>query len=239
MVKWSVSFHLVALGRPFRKENSWISQAQSSSHCFLAAWGSSPFSGYCSGCGCELTSRKQWLWSQGLPLAWEKVGTERRAPKAGQAEGCGRDTYWNKAVMSRKFLLLWILRDKACTAISVTTIASANFDGRRSQNLLRKILIVLYKLELIKARNKLCCSCAVRGLFSKSWKSQEVKLFLQNFPELVFSIHVCFISRYPAILSTPSPCPLPQVRVPFLSWYKSIHSKFKLLAILTPVSIFF
>lgn len=132
MVKWSASFHLVALGRLFRKENSWILQAQSSSRCFLAAWGSSPFFGYCSGCGCELTSRKQWSWSQGLPLAWEKVGTERRAPKAGQAEGCGRGTYWNKAVTSRKFLLLWILRDVACTAISVITIASANFDARKS-----------------------------------------------------------------------------------------------------------
>lgn len=132
MVKWSASFHLVALGRLFRKENSWILQAQSSSRCFLAAWGSSPFFGYCSGCGCELTSRKQWSWSQGLPLAWEKVGTERRAPKAGQAEGCGRGTYWNKAVTSRKFLLLWIWRDVACTAISVITIASANFDARKS-----------------------------------------------------------------------------------------------------------
>lgn len=101
MVKWSVSFYLVALGRPFRKENSWISHAVSSSHCSLAAWGSLPFFGYCSGCGCELTSRKQWSWSQGLPLAWEKVGTRRQAPKAGQAEACGRGTCWNKAESSR------------------------------------------------------------------------------------------------------------------------------------------
>lgn len=82
-VKRSVSFHLVALGRLLRKEDSWISHPPSSSHCSLAAWGSSPFFGCCSGCGCELTCREQWWWSPGPPLAWEKVGTDRRVPKAG------------------------------------------------------------------------------------------------------------------------------------------------------------
>lgn len=78
LMKCPVSFHLLPLGRPFRKENSWISQVQSSSRCFLAAWGSLGFSGSCSGCGCERTCRKLWSWSPGPPLAWEKVGTEKR-----------------------------------------------------------------------------------------------------------------------------------------------------------------
>lgn len=179
LMKCSVSFHVLPLGRPFRRENSWISQVQSSSRCFLAAWGSLGFFDSCNGCGCELTCTKPWSWSPGPPLDWEKVGTEKRTPKAGQAEGCGGGTYWNKALMSRKFLLLWILKGTACTAVLLITIASTNFDARKSEILLRKTLIVVYKLDL-KTRNRLCCSCAGRVFSLKPERARESNCFFRN-----------------------------------------------------------
>lgn len=107
------------LGRLFRKEDSWTSHPLSSSRCFSAAWGSSPFSGCCSGCGCALTSEEQWWWSQGPPLAWGKVGMDSRVPKGQGAVG---GSCWNRAALSS---FSFDLRGGACRGKILTTLHKA------------------------------------------------------------------------------------------------------------------